>query len=112
MIEDFLDMIRGIGIFIICAQAVTHFRPKASYEKYLKVLVSIIVLVMLMLPCFKALGDVETFFSDMDRYESMLSGQIIKTSYEEEIGIKETEVNSGLNKPIETVVIEPVEVKE
>ena len=38
-----------IGIFLICAQAIVHFRPKAYYEKYLKMLVSIMILMQLFL---------------------------------------------------------------
>ena len=38
------------GIFMICAQAVVHFRPHESYEKYLKLLVSVMVLIQLFLP--------------------------------------------------------------
>lgn len=39
-----------IGIFMICAQALIHFRPKESYEKYLKLLVSAMVLTQMLLP--------------------------------------------------------------
>lgn len=113
MIEVFLDTIRNVGIFIICAQAIIHFRPKASYEKYLKVLVSIIVLVMLIVPCFKVLGDVEIFMDNMEQYEDFFGEQIIGM---EEMKVptaeEEDKVNSRLNNPIETVVIKPVEVKE
>ncbi len=35
---------------MICAQAIVHFRPNESYEKYLKLLVSIMVLIQLFLP--------------------------------------------------------------
>lgn len=38
------------GIFMICAQALVHFRPQGSYEKYLKLLVSVMVLIQLFLP--------------------------------------------------------------
>lgn len=38
------------GIFMICAQAIVHFRPQESYEKYLKLLVSVMVLIQLFLP--------------------------------------------------------------
>lgn len=38
------------GIFMICAQALVHFRPQESYEKYLKLLVSVLVLIQLFLP--------------------------------------------------------------
>lgn len=35
---------------MICAQAVIHFRPHESYEKYLKLLVSVMILIQLFLP--------------------------------------------------------------
>lgn len=35
---------------MICAQTIVHFRPQESYEKYLKLLVSVMVLVQLFLP--------------------------------------------------------------
>ena len=38
------------GIFMICAQTIAHFRPNESYEKYLKLLVSVMVLIQLFLP--------------------------------------------------------------
>lgn len=40
MQNGFVPVICQLGIFVICAQAIVHFRPKASYEKYLKLLVS------------------------------------------------------------------------
>ena len=39
-----------VGIFMICAQAITHFRPREVYEKYLKLLVSVMILIQLFLP--------------------------------------------------------------
>ena len=38
------------GIFVICAQVLVHFRPNASYEKYMKMLVSAIILLQLFMP--------------------------------------------------------------
>jgi len=35
---------------MICAQAVVHFRPRESYEKYLKLIVSVMILLQLFLP--------------------------------------------------------------
>ncbi len=59
-----LQTICQIGIFMICAQAVVHFRPQAAYEKYLKLLVSAMVLIQLFLPVSRFLfrgdgGDLE-----------------------------------------------------
>ena len=112
MLEGFLDTIRNIGGFIICAQAIIHFRPKASYEKYLKVLVGIIVLVMLIVPCFKLFGDVEIIMNSMNEYEHFFSGQLTGMEETDVPTAKTEDVNSGLNNPIETIVIEPVEVRE
>lgn len=39
-----------LGIFMICAQAIIHFRPRETYEKYLKLLVSAMILIQLFLP--------------------------------------------------------------
>lgn len=39
-----------VGIFMICAQAIIHFRPRETYEKYLKLLVSVMILIQLFLP--------------------------------------------------------------
>lgn len=50
MQNSFFQAICRVGIFMICAQAILHFRPQEVYEKYLKLLVSIMVLIQLFLP--------------------------------------------------------------
>ncbi len=50
MFDSFLEAIGRIGIFMICARAIVHFRPKEADEKYMKLLVSIMVLIQLFLP--------------------------------------------------------------
>lgn len=54
MLSGFVNVICEIGIFMICTGAIVNFRPKASYEKYLKMLVSAMVLVQL----FVAIGGI------------------------------------------------------
>ena len=48
--NSFFQAICRVGIFMICAQAIIHFRPNESYEKYLKLLMSIMVLIQLCVP--------------------------------------------------------------
>lgn len=48
--NSFFQAICRVGIFMICAQAIVHFRANESYEKYLKLLMSIMVLMQLFLP--------------------------------------------------------------
>ena len=50
MQQTFFRAICQTGIFMICAQAIIHFRSKEVYEKYLKFLVSAMVLIQLFLP--------------------------------------------------------------
>ncbi len=49
-------VIGQVGIFLICAQTVVHFRPKESYEKYLKLLLSVMLLLQLLQPVLTALS--------------------------------------------------------
>ncbi len=61
---ELLGTIRQIGIFMICAQAVLHFKPSAKYEKYLKLLISVMVLVQLLVPLLRFFSsDGEAFFN-------------------------------------------------
>lgn len=50
MWEGLIGGIRQMGVFMICAQALIYFKPKGSYEKYLKLLVSAMILVQLLSP--------------------------------------------------------------
>lgn len=49
-------VIGQVGIFLICAQTVVHFRPKESYDKYLKLLLSVMLLLQLLQPVLTVLG--------------------------------------------------------
>lgn len=50
-----------VGIFLICAQTVVHFRPKEAYDKYLKLLLSVMLLLQLLQPVLTALGGGESW---------------------------------------------------
>lgn len=52
----FVKGICQIGVFMICAQTFVHFCPKGAYEKYFKMLVSIMVLVQILSPLSAILG--------------------------------------------------------
>jgi len=44
------SFIGEIGIFMICAQTILHFRPKESYGKYLRLLFSVMILIQIFQP--------------------------------------------------------------
>lgn len=53
MLNSLFQTICRVGIFMICAQAIIHFRPQEAYEKYMKLLVSVMILVQLLLSAGK-----------------------------------------------------------
>ncbi len=48
--RQILQAVIRMGIFMICAQVLVHFRPKGSYEKYMKLLVSVMILAQIFFP--------------------------------------------------------------
>lgn len=51
-----IDTIREIGIFMIAAQAVVHFAPGRQYEKYIKSVSGIIILLLFLKPVLQLSG--------------------------------------------------------
>lgn len=51
-----LDTIREIGVFMIAAQAVVHFAPGRQYEKYIKSVSGIIILLLFLKPVLQIAG--------------------------------------------------------
>lgn len=81
--QGLFQTICRIGIFMICAQAAVHFRPRESYEKYLKLLVSAMVLIQLFLP-------VGRFLSHMGGGEEEVLPQAFLEGLEEEMWAAES----------------------
>ena len=62
---EFLEAIKRIGIFMIAAQAVIHFAPGQKYEKYMKLIVSIMILMQFIMPIYTLLGGDDMKWSEM-----------------------------------------------
>ena len=72
MAGDFLEAIGKLTVFVICAQILVYFRPKQVYEKYMKLLMNLLILLQLMLP----IGNLLRGGSELDlraKYESFQS---------------------------------------
>lgn len=81
------------GIFLICAQTIVHFRPKEAYEKYLKLLLSVMLLTQLLQPVLtvfsggveqNAQAQVEEFTEELQSVLNRASEQAKQS--QEEIG--------------------------
>ena len=68
-----------IAVFIICAQTLLHFRAKESYEKYIKLLISMMVLLFLLKPFFGGICEVEDELVTklVTEYEQRLNSQAL-----------------------------------
>ena len=64
-------VIGQVGIFLICAQTLIHFRPRESYEKYLKLLLSVMLLIQLLQPLLTVLGGDEIAGTDVQAAEAV-----------------------------------------
>ena len=54
--EELLQIIKRVGIFMVCAQMLLHFKPSESYGKYIRLLMSIMVLAQLISPIMAIFG--------------------------------------------------------
>lgn len=103
-----IDTIREIGIFMIAAQAVVHFAPGGQYEKYIKSVSGIIILLLFLKPILHFAGTAWEEPQDiLERWEEMMdvpevSGTVrTDTVTDEVVGRMEEEVKERLNRELE-----------
>lgn len=104
-----LDAIRQIGVFMIAAQAVVHFAPGRQYEKYIKSVSGIIILLLFLKPVFQLAGVVwdepQVFWEKWEKLTDMpdFSGRMqVEDVSEEVVNRMEAEVKEQLNRGLET----------
>lgn len=71
-----VENIRRIGIFIIAAQTLIHFAAGKQYEKYMKVIAGVIVLLQFVRPFISSPDNVmETWQEEIERMEQQIEEQ-------------------------------------
>lgn len=101
---EFFQAVKQIGIFMICAQAILHFKPSEKYEKYLKLLISVMVLVQILVPIVNFFSgmDTEIFYSRMETIQAEINREM--EQLEIESAINEKNVLNEAKKEIKTRV--------
>lgn len=130
-----LQTICRIGIFMICAQAIIHFRPREAYEKYLKLLVGVMVLIQLFLPVGSFLlgGGMEQTLEGLELFRTQLEQEMETAAREaeeadklleqmtleeirkrvEEQNISIEEISEEVEEASEiTVIVGPIEIQQ
>lgn len=104
-----LEAIRQIGIFMIAAQAVVHFAPGGQYERYIKSVSGIIILLLFIKPVLQLAGAVWEEPLDLwERWADItdmpeISGELkINGATEEVTGRMESEMRELLNRELES----------
>lgn len=103
-----VELIKRIGIFMIAAQAVIHFTPGQKYEKYIRLIVGVMILLQFVMPLHSILNGAETDWNvrlaDMEKllemesmtYETSSSSSVAESV----ISSLENEIKSKLNLEI------------
>ena len=75
--ESWFEVIKQVGIFMICAQMLLHFKASENYRKYIRLLMSMMVLIQLAVPLSSLLRGRtgENLAQGLTRYETLLTEQ-------------------------------------
>ena len=75
--ESWFGVIKQVGIFMICAQMLLHFKASENYGKYIRLLMSMMVLIQLAVPLSGLLRGrtEENLAQGLTRYETLLTEQ-------------------------------------
>ena len=106
--NELVTLIKRIGIFMIAAQAVLHFAPGQKYEKYIKLIISILILLQFVTPLDGIISRTETDWSgklaEMEALfgEEGLTGEnkTVSTAADVMVESLENEIKSRLNDEI------------
>lgn len=75
--ESWFEVIKQVGIFMICARMLLHFKASENYGKYIRLLMSMMVLIQLAVPLSGLLRGRtgENLAQGLTRYETLLTEQ-------------------------------------
>lgn len=74
---NMVENIRRIGIFMIAAQTVMHFAAGKQYEKYMKIITGVIVLLMFVTPFVSSSGiPITDWQTELERMEQQVQSNV------------------------------------
>ncbi|MCM1387522.1 MAG: stage III sporulation protein AF [Bacillus sp. (in: Bacteria)] len=101
--DTLVELIKKIGIFMIAAQAVVHFAPGLKYEKYIRMIVGVMILLQFLAPVYRMME--RTVSEKEGWYEQLFSmeGEIIADKQAEDILKRIEGSNITANSVIEQI---------
>ncbi|MBO5292616.1 MAG: stage III sporulation protein AF [Lachnospiraceae bacterium] len=106
MEQQLFEWLKRASLFVILAQMTVHFSPRPVYEKYLKLLVSLMTMTVLIFPILNLVkgGISEQFQTELNQYEIQMKQLVQKTptcdilDEERYLSTISDEIKSKLNK--------------
>lgn len=108
MVDSFFHLIWQLGLFLIVARTIQHFKPNESYGKYIRILSNIMVLSMFIVPLITLFKKdmVQEFQTQILLYQQQLESINADVGYNEEDNQKvivskiEQEIKARLTKGV------------
>lgn len=75
MESRFLEVIRDMGLFLLCIRSLMHFSAGKSYEKYIRMLSGLVIMMQLTIPVTQLCSDTsaEELWKEVERFETALA---------------------------------------
>lgn len=109
-----------LSVFLLCTEMLLSFCPKESYEKYFRVLIHLMLLLLFLLPVkeFLTSGTERDWYAEMEAFQKKLEMQMYKQcvdNYEENVW-NGMAIEQGQQEVSETedaieIVVIPIEIK-
>lgn len=96
---NMVENIRRIGIFMIVAQTVIHFASGKQYEKYMKIIAGVMILLQFISPFVSSSGDFA------EKWQAEIEGMMSRMEEQNQ----EWQGMSPVTGPVETVVLHQIE---
>lgn len=96
---NMVENIRRIGMFMIVAQTVIHFASGKQYEKYMKIIAGVLILLQFISPYVSSSGDL------VEKWQAEVEGMMRQMEGQNQTWQEITPVTS----PVETVVLRQIE---
>lgn len=90
---EYVEVLKRVGIFLICGQMILHFRAGEKYTKYIKLVLNLMILIQLVLPIlsFFRVFEEESFFEMIEVYGESLEEKYKQAGAEMSLEFQELE---------------------
>lgn len=112
MVERVIEIVQRIGVFMILGETLIHFCPGKSYEKYIRLIMEMMLITMLLIPFISLIKTdvLHSFYNELETFETtMLLKEGMQGMNEDTDSIMEEAVSEETATAIQENITESVE---